>query len=123
MLLPSFGTFALWFGRVFRPTASGTAPDTGARGGGAGRVASEVKAAQQERAAAVAAAMALVPPTPKPPKLSKKLELVCWVPLAPPQVAMYTEFLESDRVKEQLNSTRSPLAVGITFLFFLFFFV
>lgn len=47
---------------------------------------------------------------PKPPTLSKKTELVCWIPLATAQVDIYNEFLQSDRVKEQLNSTRSPLA-------------
>ena len=43
-------------------------------------------------------------------KLPEKVEFVCWVFLAQKQLDMYRNFVESEKVQEALNSTKSPLA-------------
>ena len=43
-------------------------------------------------------------------ELPEKVEFVCWVFLAQKQLDMYRNFIESEKVQEALNSTKSPLA-------------
>lgn len=42
-------------------------------------------------------------------RLPRKCDLVLWVLLAPAQLDLYRAFIESDRVRDLLNSTHSPL--------------
>ena len=45
-----------------------------------------------------------------PPELKEKHDFIVWIPLSQAQQAVYRTFLESDKVAQLLNTTKSPLA-------------
>ena len=47
---------------------------------------------------------------PIPPELKEKHDFIVWIPLSDAQQAVYRTFLESEKVAQLLNTTKSPLA-------------
>ena len=85
----------------------------GAAGAGAGAAAFGGTQAQQANGAGAPSQQsqpAATPGRPRPARMGRKADLVVWLRLAPLQRHVYEAFLNSDAVREALNSTRSPLA-------------
>lgn len=53
---------------------------------------------------------AVTTPIAAMPQLQEKHDFIVWVSLAEAQTTVYRTFLESEKVAELLNTTKSPLA-------------